>query len=108
MDPIDCPLQQEEIFGPVITVVPFDTEQEAIKFANSTQYGLAASIHSEHGQKANRVARALRVGTVWINTWMTRDLNMPFGGQRNSGLGREGGNDSIHFFCEDKTICNKI
>ncbi|KAJ3271536.1 Aldehyde dehydrogenase 8 member A1 [Terramyces sp. JEL0728] len=105
--PTESRCQKEEIFGPVVTITPFKSEEEAIKFANSTQYGLSSSIWTENGRKANRVARKLKVGTVWVNTWMTRDLNMPFGGVKNSGLGREGKDDSAHFFCEDKTICIK-
>jgi aminomuconate-semialdehyde/2-hydroxymuconate-6-semialdehyde dehydrogenase len=92
--------QMEEIFGPVVTITPFKTEEEVIAYSNSTEYGLSASVWSENGRKAHRVARQLSVGTCWINCWLKRDLNMPFGGQKNSGLGREGKSNSAHFFCE--------
>ncbi|KAJ3355173.1 Aldehyde dehydrogenase 8 member A1 [Kappamyces sp. JEL0680] len=105
--PTDSRCQKEEIFGPVVTITPFGTEDEVVQFANATQYGLSASVWTESGRRANRVSRKLRVGTVWVNTWMTRDLNVPFGGQKNSGLGREGKDDSLHFFCEAKTVCLK-
>lgn len=105
--PTESRLQQEEIFGPVVTITPFDTEQEAITYANSTKYGLCASVWTESMKRANRVSRALKVGTCWINTWMTRDLNVPFGGVKQSGLGREGLDDSAHFFTEPKTVCIK-
>lgn len=91
-----------------MTICPFKTEEEVVRFANSTQYGLSASIWTENGRKAQKVARSLKVGTCWINCWLQRDLNMPFGGVKNSGLGREGKDDSSHFFCEDKTICSKF
>ena len=105
VDPIHSRLQKEEIFGPVVTVTPFDTEEQVIQYANSTQYGLSASVWTDNIKRANRVSRGLKVGTVWVNTWMKRDLNVPFGGVKNSGLGREGLDDSEHFFTEDKTVC---
>ncbi|KAJ2993843.1 Aldehyde dehydrogenase 8 member A1 [Globomyces sp. JEL0801] len=100
LHPTESRCQKEEIFGPVVTISPFKTEEEVIGNANATEYGLSASVWTENGRKANRVARGLKVGTVWVNTWMTRDLNMPFGGVKNSGLGREGKDYSMHFFCE--------
>lgn len=103
--PTESRLQKEEIFGPVVTITPFTTEEEVVRYANATQYGLSASVWTESLKKANFISRGLKVGTVWINTWMKRDLNMPFGGVKNSGLGREGLDDSEHFFTEDKTIC---
>ncbi|KAJ3225722.1 Aldehyde dehydrogenase 8 member A1 [Clydaea vesicula] len=96
---------QEEIFGPVVTVVPFKTEEEVLEYANGTEYGLSSSVWSENGRKAKRIAEKLQVGTVWINCWMIRDLNMPFGGVKASGLGREGSAYSLEFFSEEKTIC---
>ncbi|GMR52609.1 hypothetical protein PMAYCL1PPCAC_22804, partial [Pristionchus mayeri] len=99
---------QEEIFGPVVCLVPFGSNEEVISRANSTSYGLSATVFSENVNEIHSIARSLRVGTVWCNTWMLRDLNMPFGGTKESGMGREGGEDSLHFFTEQKTICIKI
>lgn len=101
----DSRLQHEEIFGPVVTIAPFDEVDEVIAHANSTRYGLAASIWTESLSNAHQTAARLHAGTVWINTWMTRDLRMPFGGVKESGLGREGQLDSLHFFTEPKTVC---
>jgi len=103
--PPSCRVQQEEIFGPVVTVTPFDTEEEVIAWANGVQYGLSASVWTENLRKAHRVAQELRTGTVWINTWLKRDLRVPFGGAKHSGIGREGGEHSIDFYTEQKTIC---
>jgi acyl-CoA reductase-like NAD-dependent aldehyde dehydrogenase len=100
--------QKEEIFGPVVTVTPFESEEQVLEFANATEYGLSASVWTQNIKRANQIARGIRTGTVWINTWMTRDLNMPFGGMKFSGLGREGVDESFHFFCEEKTICCKF
>ncbi|KAK0394410.1 hypothetical protein QR680_000718 [Steinernema hermaphroditum] len=101
-------LLNEEIFGPIVCVVPFDTRDEVIEKANSVPYGLSASVWSKNVDEVHSVAGALRVGTVWCNCWLVRELNMPFGGTKDSGLGREGAADSIHFFTEQKTICVKI
>lgn len=101
----NCRIMQEEVFGPVVTVTPFNTETEAITFANSTKYGLSASVWTENGATQRRVAEQLDVGTVWVNCWMVRDLNVPFGGSKWSGIGREGADDSMDFFTESKTIC---
>lgn len=98
---------QEEIFGPVITVQTFKTEDEVINLANDVRYGLSASVWTEDVQKAERVAGQLDVGTVWVNTWLLRDLRMPFGGMKHSGLGREGGQYSMEFFSELTTVCRK-
>lgn len=108
LHPTTSRLQTEEIFGPVVTISPFDTEEEVIGFANATEYGLSASIWTRDFQRMNRVSRALDVATVWINTWMTRDLNVPFGGVKMSGIGREGGKDSLNFFTEAKTVCVRL
>lgn len=101
---LDSTLMREEIFGPVVCVVPFDTTEEAISIANATDYGLSASVWTEDMRKAQHVAASIDVGTVWINCWMIRDLAMPFGGVKSSGIGREGGKHSLDFFSEVKTI----
>ncbi len=98
---------QEEIFGPFVTVIPFDTEDEVVGYANSVRYGLSASLWTRDLGRAHRVAERLDAGTVWINTWMMRDLRVPFGGMKASGLGREGGEHSIDFFTEVKNVCVK-
>lgn len=101
----DSRVNQEEIFGPVATLIPFDTEEEVIKMANSTKYGLSASIWTQDAAKGERVARKLESGIVWINTWMLRDLRTPFGGVKESGMGREGGRHALEFMSETKNIC---
>ncbi|MCB2205654.1 aldehyde dehydrogenase [bacterium] len=106
--PFSCRTNQEEIFGPVATLLPFDTEEEVIAQANSTPYGLAASLWTQDLTRAHRVAAALQTGIVWINCWMLRDLRTPFGGMKQSGVGREGGWDALHFFTEAKNICVKL
>jgi aminomuconate-semialdehyde/2-hydroxymuconate-6-semialdehyde dehydrogenase len=107
---LDCNrrVMQEEIFGPVVTVTPFDSPDEAIAYANGTRYGLAASVWTRDLQKAHRVAAAIDSGTVWVNTWLLRDLRVPFGGMKESGVGREGGFDSLDFFTEAKNVCVKL
>jgi len=104
----NCSINQEEIFGPVVSMIPFKTEEEVIMMANSTKYGLSASIFTENVSRAHRVAAAIDSGVVWINTWLLRDLRIPFGGMKSSGLGREGGFKSLEFFTEPKNICVKI
>ena len=104
----DCSINQEEIFGPVVTLIPFKTEEEVVAMANSTKYGLSASIFTENISKGHRVAGNIDSGVVWINTWLLRDLRIPFGGMKYSGLGREGGFKSLEFFTEPKNICIKI
>jgi aminomuconate-semialdehyde/2-hydroxymuconate-6-semialdehyde dehydrogenase len=104
----DCRVLQEEIFGPVVTVTPFDDEAEAIRFANSTSYGLSATVWTRDLQRAHRVAAALDSGTVWINCWLLRDLRVPFGGMKESGVGREGGFESLRFFTEAKNVCVRL
>jgi aminomuconate-semialdehyde/2-hydroxymuconate-6-semialdehyde dehydrogenase len=98
---------QDEIFGPVVTVSTFKTEEEAIELANGVKYGLAACVWTENVRRANRVALSLHAGTVWVNCWLARDLRVPFGGTKHSGIGREGGNFSIDFYTEHKTVCLK-
>ncbi|MCA9489702.1 MAG: aldehyde dehydrogenase family protein, partial [Myxococcales bacterium] len=95
----------EEIFGPVVTVHPFDTEEEALAIANSVRYGLSASVWTQNLGRAHRVAAALEVGMVWVNTWLMRDLRVPFGGLKDSGVGREGGKYSLSFYTDDKNVC---
>ena len=103
--PSESIVNQEEIFGPVATLIPFSTEDEVICMANSTRYGLAASLWTQDVSRAKRVARQLEAGVVWINCWNERDLRTPFGGVKESGLGREGGDYALKFFSEVKNIC---
>jgi len=104
----DCRTNQEEIFGPVVTIMPFDTEEEALQYANSTQYGLASILWTENLTRAHRIAAELHAGIVWINCWLLRDLRTPFGGVKGSGVGREGGFEALHFFTEPKNVCIKL
>jgi aminomuconate-semialdehyde/2-hydroxymuconate-6-semialdehyde dehydrogenase len=104
----DCRVLQEEIFGPVVTITPFDGDDEAIAFANSTRYGLSATVWTRDLSRAHRVAAALDAGTIWINCWLLRDLRVPFGGMKESGVGREGGFESLNFFTEAKNVCVRI
>ena len=106
--PYDCRTNQEEIFGPVVTLQPFDTEEEVLSYANSTNYGLAASVWTQHLTKAHHVAAKLHSGIVWINCWLLRDLRTPFGGVKSSGVGREGGFEALNFFTEEKNVCIKL
>jgi aminomuconate-semialdehyde/2-hydroxymuconate-6-semialdehyde dehydrogenase len=101
----NCKTNQEEIFGPVVSLQSFKTEEEAIQLANATQYGLAASIWTNGISKANRVASKVESGIIWINCWLLRDLRTPFGGMKNSGVGKEGGWEALRFFTEAKNIC---
>lgn len=101
----DCRTNQEEIFGPVVTIMPFDTEEEALAIANSTKYGLASTIWTSDLKRAHRVARDLHTGIAWINCWLLRDLRTPFGGVKESGVGREGGFEAFQFFTEPKNVC---
>ncbi|MHB8447678.1 MAG: aldehyde dehydrogenase [Rudaea sp.] len=101
----DCRTNQEEIFGPVATLIPFDGENEAVALANATNYGLAASVWTSNLTRAHRVAAQLESGIVWINCWLKRDLRTPFGGVKQSGVGREGGVDALRFFTEAKNVC---
>ncbi|MCC7308597.1 MAG: aldehyde dehydrogenase [Acidobacteria bacterium] len=106
--PHDCRTNQEEIFGPVVTIMPFDTEEEVLRFANSVRYGLSATVWTENLSRAHRMASILESGIVWINCWLLRDLRTPFGGVKDSGLGREGGFEALRFFTEEKNICVKL
>lgn len=100
-----CRTNQEEIFGPVVTLTPFDTEEEVLMMANSTEYGLACTVFTQDLNRAHRVARDIHSGIVWINDWLVRDLRTPFGGMKNSGVGREGGFEALKFFTEAKNVC---
>jgi aminomuconate-semialdehyde/2-hydroxymuconate-6-semialdehyde dehydrogenase len=103
----DCRVNQEEIFGPVVTVWPFRSEAEAVEHANCTPYGLSASLWTRDVNRTHRVAERLHSGTVWVNSWLLRDLRVPFGGMKQSGVGREGGEEAIRCFTEAKTVCVK-
>jgi len=100
-----CRTNQEEIFGPVVSVIPFDDEDEVIEQANCVPYGLSASVWTRDLDRAHRVGAKLQSGTVWINCWLLRDLRVPFGGMKHSGVGREGGDEALRFFTEPKNIC---
>lgn len=100
----DCRTNQEEIFGPVVTITPFDTEEEVLMMANSTQYGLSATLWTSNLKRAHRLADKIDAGIVWINAWLIRDLRTPFGGVKASGVGREGGWEALRFFTEPKNV----
>ena len=104
----ECRTNQEEIFGPVVSIQPFDTDEEALALANNTDYGLAAVIWTNHLKRAHRIGEQLQSGLVWVNCWLERDLRTPFGGVKNSGVGREGGWEAMRFFTEAKNICVKL
>lgn len=106
--PFDCRTNQEEIFGPVVTIQPFETEDEVLKYANSVRYGLASTIWTENLSVAHRLAGKIEAGIVWINCWLLRDLRTPFGGVKDSGIGREGGFEALRFFMEEKNVCVKL
>jgi aminomuconate-semialdehyde/2-hydroxymuconate-6-semialdehyde dehydrogenase len=106
--PHDCRTNQEEIFGPVVTIMPFDSEEQVLAFANSTTYGLSATIWTENLKRAHRVSAQVKSGIIWVNCWLFRDLRTPFGGMKQSGVGREGGWDALRFFTESKNVCIKL
>lgn len=103
-----CRTNQEEIFGPVVTIQPFDTEEEALAMANGVRYGLATTVWTSDLKRAHRVAARLESGIVWVNCWLLRDLRTPFGGMKDSGVGREGGWEAMRFFTEAKNVCIKL
>lgn len=103
----DCRTNQEEIFGPVVTIMPFKTEEEVLKYANCTKYGLSATLWTENLSRAHRMAEQIESGIVWINCWLLRDLRTPFGGVKDSGVGREGGFEALRFFTEPQNVCVK-
>lgn len=102
-----CKLNQEEIFGPVVTIMPFDTEEEVLEYANDVTYGLSSTLWTKDIDRTMRMSNALQAGIVWVNTWMMRDLRTPFGGVKASGVGREGGFEALRFFTEPKNVCIK-
>lgn len=104
----NCQTNQEEIFGPVVTLQSFKSEEEAVHLANATQYGLAATIWTQDISKANRMAAKVESGIIWVNCWLLRDLRTPFGGFKNSGVGREGGWEALRFFTEAKNVCIEL
>ena len=103
--PVSCRTNREEIFGPVVTITPFETEDEVIDYANDCDYGLASSVWTQSLNRAHRVAERISTGTVWVNCWLVRDLRVPFGGMKASGVGREGGEEALRFFTEPKNVC---
>ena len=103
-----CRTNQEEIFGPVVTIESFNSEAEAIDAANSTSYGLSASLWTENLKRAHRVSAEIKSGIIWVNCWLYRDLRTPFGGMKQSGIGREGGWEALKFFTEVKNICVRL
>ena len=102
---VSCSTNQEEIFGPVVTIMPFETEEEALALANNSKYGLSATLWTQNLSRAHRLADTIEVGIVWVNSWLMRDLRTPFGGMKNSGVGREGGLEALRFFTEPRNIC---
>ncbi|HXP49639.1 MAG TPA: aldehyde dehydrogenase family protein, partial [Bacteroidia bacterium] len=104
----NCRTNMEEIFGPVVSIMPFETEEEALKYANATEYGLTSMLWTENLTRAHTLAAKLRSGIVWINCWLLRDLRTPFGGSKSSGVGREGGWEAMRFFTEPKNVCIKL
>lgn len=100
-----CRANQEEIFGPVVTIMPFETEEEVLQMANSVKYGLSATLWTTNLDRSMRMSKALQSGIVWVNTWLNRDLRTPFGGMKDSGVGREGGFEALKFFTEQKNVC---
>jgi len=103
----ECRVNQEEIFGPVVTIMPFNTEDEVLQMANKVNYGLSATLWTNNLKRTMRMSNQLQVGLVWVNTWLMRDLRTPFGGVKNSGVGREGGFEALRFFTEAKNVCIK-
>jgi len=103
--PVSCRTNREEIFGPVVTITPFDKEEEVIGYANDVDYGLSSSVWTQNLGRAHRVAEKIHTGTVWVNCWLVRDLRVPFGGMKASGVGREGGEEALRFFTEPKNVC---
>ncbi|MBD0832390.1 aldehyde dehydrogenase [Aestuariibaculum sediminum] len=103
----DCDLNQEEIFGPVVTIIPFEKEDEVLQMANQVKYGLSATIWTNDLTRSMRLSHQIEAGVVWVNTWMLRDLRTPFGGTKASGVGREGGFEALRFFTQSKNVCIK-
>lgn len=105
VDDDQCRVNQEEIFGPVVTLMPFETEAEALQLANGVPYGLSSTVWTSNLDRSMRVSKQLEAGIVWVNTWLNRDLRTPFGGVKASGVGREGGFEALRFFTEPKNVC---
>ena len=105
---VDSRVNMEEIFGPVVTIQPFESDEEAVEIANSTEFGLAATVWTKDLKRAHNVAAALETGIVWVNCWLLRDLRTPFGGVKSSGVGREGGFEALQFFTEPQNVCIKL
>ncbi|MCL4140733.1 UNVERIFIED_CONTAM: hypothetical protein GTU68_033297, partial [Idotea baltica] len=103
----DCRINQEEVFGPVVTIMPFKNEDEVLQMANNVKYGLSATLWTNDLSRTMRMTNQLEAGIVWVNTWMLRDLRTPFGGIKASGIGREGGFEALRFFTEAKNVCIK-
>ena len=103
--PFDCITNQEEIFGPVVTLTPFESEEDVVNYANSTKYGLSATVWTKNILKANRISNQLQAGIIWVNCWLIRDLRTPFGRVKESGVGREGGTYALNFFTETTNVC---
>ena len=104
----DSPVVREEIFGPCCHIRPFDDPDEAVALANDTDYGLACTLWTENASRAHRLGRRIDAGIVWINCWFLRDLRTPFGGAKRSGIGREGGTNSLEFYTETRNVCIKL
>tara|TARA_R110002096_G_scaffold68478_2_gene165202 strand:- start:3945 stop:5384 length:1440 start_codon:yes stop_codon:yes gene_type:complete len=102
-----CRINQEEIFGPVVTIMPFDTEDDVLQMANKVKYGLSATLWTNNLKRTMRMSNQIEAGIIWVNTWMMRDLRTPFGGIKASGVGREGGFEALRFFTEAKNVCIK-
>jgi len=107
VDSNDCRINQEEVFGPVVTIMPFKNEAEVLQLANNVKYGLSATLWTNDLSRTMRMTKQLETGIVWVNTWMLRDLRTPFGGVKDSGMGREGGFEALRFFTEAKNVCIK-
>ena len=103
----ECRVNQEEIFGPVVTIMPFKTEDDVLQMANKVKYGLSATLWTNNLKRTMRMSNQIQAGIVWVNTWLMRDLRTPFGGMKASGVGREGGFDALRFFTEPKNVCIK-
>jgi len=103
----ECRVNQEEVFGPIVTIMPFNTEDEVLQMANKVKYGLSATLWTNDLKRTMRMTKQIQAGIVWVNTWLMRDLRTPFGGVKDSGVGREGGFEALRFFTEPKNICIK-
>ena len=105
--PADAEILRAEVFGPVLTLQPFDDDEEAVRLANATDFGLAATIYTGSPERARELSARISAGTVWVDCFYVRDLETPFGGTKDSGIGREGGHHSFDFYCDVKTVCER-